>query len=349
MAKETPFVGVKVKCPFCQVESTQRYIKSRMYKDDVVEEDSHVAVYAWENPEFGSIRPNFYHIWHCPTCHYCDEKETFRGEDKSGGKLELIKEKLLIHSRMPNSVISNMGSNIHFDADLYHVDSAILAHLLAIYAQELLSVNMRQYPKLARFYLRLAWLFREKSQLGLPDERVPSGFTSFEDYLESFQSSWPGIPVEEGQAMTVALARYQDILNHASTGDVKYEINVMNLIIALLRRSGRKSEALKMVRGVFGTATKARQTSRAAINKGINVAANQNVLNFAAQTIDKATEMAEQLQDVVFKEELPAAKEAVMKMGPVDAQAVVDKLRELKFSEVTCRRMGKIFEKQAKK
>ncbi len=349
MAKDTPFVGVKVKCPFCAVESTQRYIKSRMYKEEGIEEDSHVSVYTWENPEFGEVRPNFYYIWHCPNCHYCDEKEIFRGEDNSGGKLELIKEKLLIHSRMPNSIIANMGSNIHFDVDRYQVDSAILAHLLAIYAQELLSVNMRQYPKLARFYLRLAWLYREKSQLGLPDEKVPDKFETFEDYLESFQDTWPGIPLEETAAMTVALARYQDILNHASTGDVKYEINVMNLIIALLRRSGRNADALKMVRGVFGAATKARQTSRAAIQKGINVGANQNILNFAAGVIDKATELSEQLQDVVFKDELPAAKEAVMKMGPVDAKTVVDKLREMKFSEVTCRRMGKIFEKQAGK
>ncbi|MCC8109607.1 MAG: DUF2225 domain-containing protein [Planctomycetes bacterium] len=347
MAKETPFVPVKIRCPFCAIESTQYYIKMRMYKEAVVEEDSHVAVYEWENPEFGEIRPNFYHIWHCPTCHYCDEREVFRGEDNSGGKSELIKEKLLIHSRMPNSLIANMGSNIHFENERRQVDSAILAHLLAIYAQELLSVNMRQYPKLARFYLRLAWLYREKETLALPDEAVPAGFETFKDYLNSFGESWPGMPTEESQAMDIALARYQDILNHASGADIKYEINVMNLLIAMLRRLGRNAEALRMVRGLFGAATKARQTARAAIQKNINAAKNQGVLNFAAGVVDKATELAEELSDIVFKEELPAAKEAVMKMGPVDAKTVVEKLCELKFSDITARRMGKMFEKQA--
>ena len=144
MATETPFVPVKVKCPFCETESVQRYIKSRMYQPDIVEEDSHVAVFKWENPEFSHVRPNFYHIWHCPNCHYCDEKETFRGEDSSKGKLELIKEKLLIHSRMPNSLIVRLGSAIDFSHDLYTIESAIIAHLLAIYEQELLSLNMRQ-------------------------------------------------------------------------------------------------------------------------------------------------------------------------------------------------------------
>ena len=349
MAKETPFVAVKVRCPFCGVESTQRYIKSRMYKEEVVEEDSHVAVYHWDNPEFAEVRPNFYHIWHCPTCHYCDEKEVFRGEDNSGGKSELIKEKLLIHSRMPNSLIANMGEKIDFNNDRYQVDSAILAHLLAIHAQELLSLNMRQYAKLARFYLRLAWLYREKETLALADENVPQGFGSFKEYLENFREAWPGITTDEATATEIALARYQDILNHAQNADVKYEINIMNLIVAMLRRNGRNADALRMLRGIFTTATKARQTARAAMQKGIDAARNQGVLNFAAGIIDKTTETVEELSEIVFKEELPAAKEAVMKMGPVDAKTVVDKLRELKFSDITARRMGKVFEKQAGK
>jgi uncharacterized protein (DUF2225 family) len=325
MAKENPFVPVKVKCPFCAMESTQRYIKSRMFKEEVIEEDSHVAVYTWENPEFAMVRPNFYHIWHCPTCHYCDEKEVFRGEDKSGGKLELIKEKLLIHSRMPNSLFAKMGEEIKFDKDVYMVDSAIMAHLLAINEQELLSVNMRQYSKLARFYLRLAWLYREKATLALEDEKTRVDYPTFRDYLESFREAWPEIPTDEATAMDVALQRYRDILNHAQNADVKYEINVMNLIIAMLRRAGKNAEALQMLRGVFGTATKARQTARSALQKNINPSANQAILNFAAGIIDKVPDLVEELSDIVFKEELPRAKEAVMKMGPVDAKTVVDR------------------------
>ncbi len=349
MAKETPFVAVKVKCPFCEMESTQRYIKSRMFQPEVIEEDSHVAAYRWENPEFAQVRPNFYHIWHCPTCHFCDEKEIFRGEDNTGGKLEMIKEKLLIHSRMPNSLIARLGQVIDFSKDNYSVDSAIVAHLLAIYEQELLSVNLRQYAKLARFYLRTAWLFREKEALGLPDEKVPAGFNTFAEFLEGFRSEWPGIPTSEAPTLEVALARYQDILNHSANADVKYEINVMNLVIAMLRRNRRNADALRMVRGVFTAATKARQVARAAIQKGVNAAQNQGILNFAAGVIDKATAMAEELGEIVFKEELPAAKEAVLKMGPVDAQTVLEKLRELKFSDITCRRLAKMFEKQAQK
>ncbi|MDR0361514.1 MAG: DUF2225 domain-containing protein [Planctomycetota bacterium] len=347
MAKETPFVPVKVKCPFCEAESVQRYIKSRMYQPEIVEEDSHVATYKWENPEFVHIRPNFYHIWHCPNCHFCDETETFRGEDKSGGKQELIREKLLIYSRMPNSFIARLGAAIDFGKDEYSVDSALAAHILAIYEQELLSPNMRQFNKLARFYLRTAWLFREKRDLSLMDASIPGGFESFQAFLESFKAEWPGVPLEERAALETALLRYQDILNHSSNTDVKFEINVMNLIIAMLRRMGRNAEALRAVRGVFSTAAKARQSARAAVQKGVNVAQNQGILNFAAGVIDKSTALAEELGEIVFKEELPAAREAVLKMGPVDAKTVLDKLREQKFSDITCRRLSKMFEKQA--
>ena len=349
MAKETPFVPVSVKCPFCDTESLQRYIKSRMYQPDVVEDDSHVASYKWENPEFAQIRPNFYHVWHCPSCHYCDEKEIFRGEDSSGGKLEMIKEKLLIHSRMPKSMISRMGGAINFNQDNYAIESAILAHMLAIHEQELLSPSMRQHPKLARFYLRLAWLHRENEALGLPEETLPEGSGSLAAFLESFRPEWPDIPLAENRALETAVARYKDILNYSSGTDPKYEINIMNLLVAIHRRNHQNAEALRMVRNVFSAATKARQAARAALQKNVNAAQNQNILNFAAGVVEKATELAEELGDIVFKEELPAAKEAVMKMGPVDAKAVVDKLRELKFSDITCRRMGKIFEQQAAK
>ena len=347
MAKETPYVPVKVKCPFCEMESTQRYVKSRMFQADVVEEDSHVASYKWENPEFAQVRPNFYHIWYCPNCHYCDEKEIFRGEDNSGGKQELIKEKLLIHSRMPNSLIARIGAVIDFSIDSYTIDSALFAHILAIYEQELLSVSMRQYAKLARFYLRTAWLFREKEMLALPEEKVPAGFATYTDFLESFRREWPGVPTREGPALETALARYQDILNYSVNADVKYEITVMGLIIAMLRRAKRNADALRMARNMFTAATKARQTANAAIQKGVNAAQNQGVLNFAAGTIEKAISLTEELGEVVFKEELPAAKEAILKMGPVDANTVTEKLRELKFSDITCRRLAKMFEKQA--
>ena len=347
MAKETPFVPVKVRCPFCDAESVQRYVKSRLYQPEAVEEDSHVAAYRWENPEFAQVRPNFYHIWHCPNCHLCDEKETFRGEDKSGGKLELLKEKLLIYSRMPNSLIARMGRAIDFSRDEYAVDSAATAHLLAIYEQELLSPNMRQFGKLARFYLRAAWLFREKEALALPDSPPPQGFATYRDFLAGIGEEWPGIPLDENAALEAALARYRDILDHAANADVKFEINVMNLIVAVLRRLGRNAEALRAVRGVFATAAKARQTALAAVQKGVNAAQNQGILNFAAGVIDRATALAEELGETVFKEELPAAKEAVLKMGPVDAKTVLEKLREMKFSDITCRRLAKMFEQQA--
>lgn len=350
MLRETPFVAVKVKCPICDIESTQRYLKMRMFQPDVVEEDSHVVTYKWELPEFSAIRPNYYHIWHCPSCHYCDEKEIFRGEDKSStGKLELIREKMLIYSRMPNSLIVRLGQAVHFDKDVYTLDSALAAHLLAIYIQELLSPNMRQFPKLARFYLRTAWLYREKDTMAVPDADVPAGYSSFADFIASFRSEWSEIPLEEKTTLDIALARYQDILNHSSNTDVRFEINVMNIIIAIHRRCGRNAEALKAVRGAFTTATKARQISRQAIQKGVNAAQHQAILNYLAGVIDKMTTLAEELGEIVFKEELPRAKEAVMKMGPVDAQTVLDKLRELKFSDITCRRVSAMFSKQASK
>ena len=351
MPMETPFINVPVPCPVCAVESTHRYLKLKMFKPGVVEDDQHVVDYVWENQEFAAVRPNFYHIWHCPHCHFCDEKEVFRGEDASGGRLEMLREKVLLLSRVKDTLLMRMGVGIGYPAEPdIVVEWAICAHLLAIHVQELLSPSLRMTAKIARFSLRLAWLYRERAMLAAPPPIPPKGFESHEEFLASLRSEWPKMPMDENEALDAAIIAYETDLSNRRTDDPKFEINVQNLLSVLFERKGDMAGAIRYTRAVFTGAAKTRNGAKAAAQRGGANSDKMNALaNWMNLAVEKAVERSEKLQEIVFQAEFPRAREVLAAMGKISPEQAAAKLREGGFSETTIRRVTQMLEKAAKK
>lgn len=353
--KSSPFVTISCKCPICGRESPHRYVKSKLYTPVETENDQHVIKYKWESPRFEGIRPNFYHIWHCPQCQFADEKEVFRGEDDSGGKLELIREKVLISSRAPYHFITRMGQVIDLVQEYIPLESALCAHLQAIYIQEMLSTNMRQYAKLGRFYLRTAWLFREKEAWNVPETNLPAEFKSYEAFFHSLKEEWPELPLNEKTALEQAIHYYQGDLDRSKrVDDVRHEITVLFLLIDLNIRVERLDDAVKLVRHAFQMATQKRSSTRhvldGAISRGKGTAQQiesmRSLITWLNNAIERATGLSEKLNDLIFQREYPQARDLVLKMKGPDVQSVLKALREAGFHEVTCRRVGAIFNKK---
>jgi len=270
-ASSDPFIVVPVRCPICERDSRQRYVKSKLYTPNTIEGDQHVIDYKWESPKYEGIRPNFYHIWHCPHCHFCDEKEVFRGEDRSGGKLELIREKLLIAARAPGSFITAMGQEIDLVREYVTLECALCAHLQATYIQEMLSPNMRQYQKLGRFYLRTAWLYREKTTWNVPEAGIPMRCRSYMDFFNSLRREWPDLPLTEEVSIEKAIANYRADLDRSKrVDDIRYEVGIMFLLSDLNRRLDRQDDALRCVRTAFQASTRKRQATRQALDSAIS-------------------------------------------------------------------------------
>ncbi len=355
-AQNDPFISVPVQCPICDRDSRQRYVKSKLYTPSLVESDQHVVEYSWESPKYEGIRPNFYHIWHCPHCHFSDEKEVFRGEDNSGGKLELIREKLLIASRAPDSFVTRLGQEVDLVQEYVTLESALCAHLLATYIQEMLSPNMRQYQKLGKFYLRTAWLYREKAAWNAPETGVPQGFDSYRAFFESLQEEWPNLPLEEEDALDKAIVHYREDLDRSKrVDDVRYEVTVTFLLAELYRRLDRLDDTLKAVRTVFQLATRKRQGVRQALDSGISkgkgtqqqIEGMRSLISWLNNAIDRATNMSEEVNEIFFRNEYPAAREAVLAMDEPTPRTILGRLREKEFHEITCRRVVTLFKKHA--
>ena len=352
-AKYEAFINVETKCPMCGATATNRYVKSKLFTPVEVEDDHFVKTYKWEMPQFDHIRPNFYHIWYCTACHFADEKEVFRKEDDSDGKLDMIQDRLLVEARRPDSVITRLGSMINSTEDFFSVKTALALHLLAIYIQEMLSSNLRQTGKLARFYLRTAWLFRELRYL---DEagvaRSPELAEFFTAIAGIKEQDWPEIPNAEKETILQAISYYKAELDHAGrSDDVKQEVVIMFLVAALYERLEDKREALSYVRMVFQQCSKRRGSLKKAIDNAVRGTATgkqietlKNLHQWVSNQLERASVESERLSEAIFLEEYPEARKVVLAMQNPDPQAVVEELRKRDFYDGTCRRIAHLLE-----
>ncbi|MHC4871364.1 MAG: DUF2225 domain-containing protein [Planctomycetota bacterium] len=352
-AKNDPFVRIATKCPICERESDNRYLKSKMYQPLEVEDDKFVKTYKWELEQFKVLRPEYYHIWHCSNCHFCEEKEVFRGEDDLSGKVEILQEKLLIETKRPESIFGRLGELIDFESEAVSWSSALAAHVLAIYIHNQLSPNMRLAGKLARFYLRTAWLYREKSYSAeaggkiIPDPELSHT-------LAELKTEWPDGPFDEDSAMSKAIEYYKlELENIGRTDNIRQEVSVMMLLMSMYLKLERKKDAMDYIRIIFRSCTKRRSSTQKAVEniaKRKDVSSKQiehvkTLLVWLNNTIERTVQLSEKITEEIFQEEYPKAREKVIQLKEPTPESILEMMREEGFYDATCRRVVDIFKK----
>ena len=350
--KVNPFVEVKVKCPVCDKISPQYYVKSKLYQPIEIEKDHHVVKYNWNNEEFADIKPENFYIWHCPHCHFADENEVFRGKiDRVWkGKLELISHKILKAAKDPENFLVRIGREIDYTELPISNDTAILTHAIACYIQEgFLSTNNRLPGKLAKFYLRLAWLYRERQSLESNIENIPDGYMSLEKFLAAQKEFWEHLPLSEEEAISKAIEQYQGVLENAGKEDnVKKEITLMFLLLNLNRRIGELDTSFTYVRSIFSSAMKTRQVTKNILDKGTQsgklstqqIEQMKGMISWLSNVIEEASSEGDIINEEIFWQEYEEAREAALKIEPMLPKKVMTTLREANYHEITCRKIA---------
>lgn len=353
--KNNPCVVVKVICPVCGRESSQRYVKSKIYQPLEIEKDHHVVTYKWTDEAFAAIRPENFYIWHCPHCHFADENDVFR--DKIDplwkGRLDFICDKIKEAGKDALSFTCAVGDHIDHKSDLITTDMAILRHLIACYIQEsFLTANNRLSHKLSRFYLRLAWLFRERATLSVSDTAgLPNGFLTLEEYLSHLSRLWPELPRTEAQALKKAILYYTELLNQSSKDDdVKKDITLMFLLLELNRRAENLDEGYKYIRNIFTLAMKRRQAVRTLLDQGVHngklnsqqIEQMRSLITWLSNAIEESTEAGDAINEEIFWAEYNKARELALANAPLVPQKILEKLREASFHEITCRKVASL-------
>ncbi|GEM_PF-1597277 len=353
-AKNDAFIRINAVCPICQREATHRYVKSKMFTPTEVEDDRFVRKYRVEVPAFQNLRPEYYHVWHCPHCHFCDEKEIFRGEDDAGGKLEILREKLLVDSRRPDSLITRLGTTIDMQAEFVTWSSTLAAHIVAVYIQGLLTPHMRQNGRLARLYLRCAWLYREKNDPEISGGRVAPE-PELQQVLDELKSEWPDGPVDEERSIRKAIEYFKLDLDTAGRGDrIRQEISIMFLLVSLYLRLDEKRAAMGYVRAIFQQATQRRHSSQRALDgagRRSNISSQQierlkTLVQWLNNTIERTVALSDRLTELIFADEYPRAREIVLSMDNPTPEGILERLRSEGFYEGTSRRVSQLFKKK---
>lgn len=350
--KLTPYISVKAKCPVCEKETPQFYIRSKLFQPDEVENDHHVVTYTCTDPEYSDIRPENYYIWNCPHCFFADESDVFRGNIDARWKnqLEPISEGLEKIAKDSNSFINLLGKAADPAVSQVTTEVAMIKHMLACGIQEeFLSPNNRIPDKLSRYYLRIAWLYREREMFGSSDDFVPDGYFTFNEYFARIKEVWPEMPNNEEEAIKKAYGYYVDVLDQAGRDDnTKKEIALMFLLLNLNRRIGDLDEAYKYVRSIFTLALQKRQLEKSMLDKGVQsgdldpakVEQIKAFIKWLSKTIDEASEEGDLINDKIFFTEYESARESALQARPINAKNVVRILRLDKFHEITCRKVA---------
>ncbi len=162
MAMESPFFLTKVECPVCKTINEFENIKVGAYIEEDHDTDFCPVGRQWRNPKYEVYNPLLFFMATCENCLYTREfNQAFKDWKNDNAfrsyRLKPIQSRHLEALAVDGSVLKMLGQAR--DAQLNPFATAVTKFLLGIY-DELLLEHPRKLD-LGRFYLRIAWLYRE--------------------------------------------------------------------------------------------------------------------------------------------------------------------------------------------
>lgn len=172
---EAPFYLTRVECPVCKTVNEFETIKLGAYSESGRDTDFRPLNREWRNPKFQNTNPLLYFMATCSSCFYTREfNRRFREwHDDTAFRTHrqsTVRQRHLAELADDSSVIKRIGSALWSEAFPLH--TAINKLLIGIRDEKLL--DHPSHSDLARWYLRIAWVFRELNEAsgGAPSPRV---------------------------------------------------------------------------------------------------------------------------------------------------------------------------------
>jgi len=191
MTSESPFFLTKVECPICKTINEYETIKVGAYSETDRDTDFCPTERTWRNPRYQAYNPLLFFVATCSNCFYTREFNNRFKEWKNDSyfktyKLKTVKEQHLEMLSGADSVIKSIGAEL--DANRYPNETAILKLLLAVIDENISDPD--NHLDLARYYLRIAWLFREMDRGENPNISTMKGYLGDVDVkLDSLRNS----------------------------------------------------------------------------------------------------------------------------------------------------------------
>ncbi len=247
--QDSPIFMSKLECPICGEINEVETIKVGAYKEEGRDTDFCPKRRTWNNPDYQKYNPLLFFMAACPNCFFTKEFTTKYKDWKNDTvfknyKLKTLKEKHLVELKDDNGLIRMLG--LRLDSDRYPFQTAVNKMLLGIY-DELFNLQVSNLD-VGRYYLRIAWLFRENSDSDKSGEGQFASYamrvedlihrmSGFYEQLKEEYSSLADATVSflkdglfpEGDRKAQLTACYDESLNDLENGMEKFKSGVVNL------------------------------------------------------------------------------------------------------------------------
>ena len=192
MKFDSPFFMTKVECPVCGQTNEFENIKAGAYTETERDTDFCPKDIIWANSEYQKINPLLYFMATCPNCFYTHEfNQSFKEWKKDrffvAHRLSAVREKHKQELKQKGSMVKRLGEALNPEGQPF--ESAVLKLLLGIYDEK---ITEEFNPlDMGRYYLRIAWLYRENLEEKNPTHKVDKlNLTSLEKSLKTLQSNF---------------------------------------------------------------------------------------------------------------------------------------------------------------
>ncbi|PKK84407.1 MAG: hypothetical protein CVT49_03540 [candidate division Zixibacteria bacterium HGW-Zixibacteria-1] len=179
MTTESPFFLTKVECPICKTINEYETIKVGAYSETDRDTDFCPTNRTWRNPRYQAYNPLLFFVATCSNCFYTREFNNRFKDWKNDAyfktyRLKTVKERHLEMLAGADSVIKAVGSEL--DIDRFPNETAVLKLLLAVIDEKISDTDNNL--DLARYYLRIGWIFREMEHGENPNVATMKGYLS---------------------------------------------------------------------------------------------------------------------------------------------------------------------------
>ena len=312
-----PFLRRQVTCPICEAAVEQRGLKTNLFRAELKDVDLRPYKYHWEQENLAEFHPPFFYVWYCPKCYFAAGRKYYEDPLK-GCFLPMRKFKEVIQNKYKTDpeakkLINKLTDGISLEA--YNFKQSFQLHLLAIYWMELFpEFTKRDAMNLARYYLRVAWLFRDLNENETARQNEGPVIQAF---FEDLKTVWPNVTDSDEAALRKAASYYEVTLSGSETIESAVdELNLLLIVAQIYLKLSDLKPAVDALTAAVTSGTRAKQE-----------------IDTAMRTPQRDAE--KQLTD---KEKQDMAQQSVDLRGLIDrSRTMLDKVKEEWIAEQTAR------------
>jgi len=257
---KNPFYIHTVTCPVCGTPAEQRWFQVKKFAERNIDIDKHVRTYTWTDKDFEKYHPPLYYMWRCFNCFFTESHLEYENPLKDPYSnfrtLKAVFEEKYREDERIEKIVDKLGNNIDYGKMDYY--QAVKLHLLAIFIQELIDdEDQRNTLKTGRYYLRLAWLYRELEENVKEKEKVDKKLNKL---LQFLKKGWRQIASNEKEALQNAVNMFRSAFKTSKAiKSVVTEVDLLMLITGIYIKLEDIENGMKYANLVLNRGQKSKQ------------------------------------------------------------------------------------------